>query len=202
VSPADETDVEKVKATLPSTLRAMVDLQLLTGMRPGEVRIMRPMDVDTTGDVWVYRPQQHKTEHFGQTREVLIGQQAQTVLVPFPNRRLDAFCFDPREAVKQRAAECPTHRRKPNTSPRRTRRTLGDHYTKDAYARAIHRACKAAGVEPWTPNQLRHTFATRVRKEFGLEVARVVLGHATADTTEIYAEADREKARLAVAKVG
>ena len=33
----------------------------------------------------------------------------------------------------------------------------------------------------WHPNQLRHTHGTRVRKEYGLEAAQVVLGHARAD---------------------
>lgn len=40
----------------------------------------------------------------------------------------------------------------------------------------------------WTPNQLRHSYATRVRKQFGLEAAQVALGHARADVTQIYAE--------------
>jgi integrase len=40
----------------------------------------------------------------------------------------------------------------------------------------------------WHPNQLRHSHGTEVRKRFGLEAAQVVLGHARADVTEIYAE--------------
>ena len=35
---------------------------------------------------------------------------------------------------------------------------------------------------------LRHSFATRVRESHGLDAAQAVLGHATARTTEIYAE--------------
>ena len=46
----------------------------------------------------------------------------------------------------------------------------------------------------WSPNQLRHTAATRIRKEHGLEAAQAVLSHANADTTQIYAERDTEKA--------
>ncbi len=34
----------------------MVRLQRLTGMRPAEVCILRKCDIDTTGDVWLYRP--------------------------------------------------------------------------------------------------------------------------------------------------
>jgi integrase len=40
----------------------------------------------------------------------------------------------------------------------------------------------------WAPNQLRHSYATKVRKEHGLEAAQVALGHSKANTTEIYAE--------------
>jgi hypothetical protein len=54
----------------------------------------------------------------------------------------------------------------------------------------------------WHPNQLRHNAATRLRKEFGVELARIILGHATAFTTEIYAEADRAQAMEVIAKVG
>jgi integrase len=59
-----------------------------------------------------------------------------------------------------------------------------------------------AGVPQWHPHQLRHTAATDLRKQFDVETARIVLGHRTAFTTEIYAEADRAKALAAVATVG
>lgn len=35
----------------------------------------------------------------------------------------------------------------------------------------------------WHPNQLRHTFATAVRREYGLEAAQALLGHERADVT-------------------
>jgi site-specific recombinase XerD len=49
---------------------------------------------------------------------------------------------------------------------------------------------------------LRHNAATNLRKEFGVELARIILGHATAFTTEIYAEADRMQAMEVIGKVG
>jgi hypothetical protein len=52
------------------------------------------------------------------------------------------------------------------------------------------------------PNQLRHNAATVLRKEFGIELARITLGHSTAFTTEIYAERDRQTALDVVLKVG
>jgi integrase len=54
----------------------------------------------------------------------------------------------------------------------------------------------------WHPNQLRHTFATRVRKDYGLEAAQVLLGHSRADVTQVYAERNEELARVTAAKIG
>lgn len=49
---------------------------------------------------------------------------------------------------------------------------------------------------------MRHNAATDLRKEYGLEAAQVVLGHARADVTQVYAERDRERAVAVVAEFG
>jgi integrase len=54
----------------------------------------------------------------------------------------------------------------------------------------------------WHPHQLRHNAATRLRKEYGIEAARVVLGHRSAAITEVYAEIDHAKAADIMLKVG
>lgn len=54
----------------------------------------------------------------------------------------------------------------------------------------------------WHPNQLRHTFATAVRKAHGLEAAQVLLGHSRADVTQVYAERDEQLATEVAAKIG
>lgn len=54
----------------------------------------------------------------------------------------------------------------------------------------------------WHPNQLRHAFATRVRKQHGLEAAQVLLGHARADVTQVYAERNEQLAMAVVTKIG
>ena len=79
-------DPAHVNATLPFLtphLRCMVELQRLTGMRPGEVCQLRFCEVDRDGDIWVYRPTQHKTAHHGKTRSVHIGPRAQAVVTAF-----------------------------------------------------------------------------------------------------------------------
>jgi integrase len=75
-------------------------------------------------------------------------------------------------------------------------------YTTTSYRRAIACACKRAGVPQWFPHQLRHSAATRLRKEFGLDAARAVLGHSSPVVTEVYAELDSAKAAEVMAKIG
>lgn len=54
----------------------------------------------------------------------------------------------------------------------------------------------------WHPHQLRHNAATRIRKQYGLEAARVVLGQKSAKVAEIYAEIDHAKAEAIMGEVG
>ena len=41
-----------------------------------------------------------------------------------------------------------------------------------------------------------------IRTRFGLEAAQIVLGHARADVTQIYAERDMTKAHSVMAEIG
>ncbi len=44
--------------------------------------------------------------------------------------------------------------------------------------------------------------ATRLRWQFGLDAARVILGHSSPIVTEVYGEVDREKAIAVMERVG
>jgi integrase len=66
----------------------------------------------------------------------------------------------------------------------------------------VARASKRAGVPHSHPNQLRHTSASEVRRRFGLEAAQVLLGHARADVTQVYAERDEGLALRVAAEIG
>jgi site-specific recombinase XerD len=66
----------------------------------------------------------------------------------------------------------------------------------------VKRLCEILGIAAWTPNRLRHNAATRFRKKFGIEIARLLLGHSKLSTTEIYAEPNRRKARMAARSIG
>jgi len=235
---AHETDPVKpvaeevVNATLPflrPQTAAMVQLQLLAGMRPGEVVIMRAIDLDRTRKVWIYRPKRHKTEHHGHQRVIQIGPRGQELLKTWLLRfDREAYLFSPAEAEAQRSAERRAARKTPgeNKRPRKAkrRRGPGEHYRVETYGRAILRACLKADakaraaaiaegmpeeeanaktfVPHWHPNQLRHTKATEIRREAGLDAARVVLGHRSPQVTEVYAEIDTKRAAEIMERLG
>lgn len=54
----------------------------------------------------------------------------------------------------------------------------------------------------WSPNQLRHSRATAIREQFGIEAAQTVLGHADPKVTQIYAERDFEMAARIMRQIG
>ncbi len=70
------------------------------------------------------------------------------------------------------------------------------------YGMVVWRACKRAKIEPWTPNALRHLAATKIRSRYGIEAARVALGHSDAGVTLIYAERDLEAFRKIAEEIG
>lgn len=72
----------------------------------------------------------------------------------------------------------------------------------DTFADAIKSACKRAGVPAFVPHQLRHTVATRLADEMGVEAAQRLLGHAGRAMTEHYSRAAEKTATDAVRKLG
>ena len=187
--PVKPLPVETVEAILPHlqpVMRATVRVQVLTGIRPGELCQLRVADIDRTGEggVWV----------------VIIRPQAQDVLRPFVDAG-ETYVYSPRAAELARHAERRANRRspltpsqaarKPKVNPKRPKR---ERYDETSYRNAIYRACdwafppqgalerrpkesKAkwlARLSPderaalakwqsdrrWHPNQLRHTAAT------------------------------------------
>ncbi|MHC4444386.1 MAG: tyrosine-type recombinase/integrase [Planctomycetota bacterium] len=231
VKPVPDEFVDAIKPFVSRQVWAMIELQRITGMRPGEVTMIRGCDIDISGKLWEYRPAEHKTEHHGRQRVIMLGPRAQAVIREFLKPDLQEYLFSPMDAEKERHAE-QRHKRKTKVQPSQIKRAERskrrakrgqrkrapkDYYTTVSYRRAIARACDEADkqarankkkkddkriIPNWHPNQLRHNCATRLRKEYGIEVARVVLGHSSALVTEIYAEIDTQKAADIMAKVG
>lgn len=218
--------VDATLPLLPPVVGDIVRLQRLTGMRPGEVIAMRPCDIYRSdddfpdgydfppfGDLWVYIPEEHKTEHYGKIRFAFLGAQCQELLAPYMTAKgptPESYLFSPQDSMRlfqmeKRAA------RKTRVQPSQVSRAKperkckpGLKYTTDSYRQAVQRAVErynkrealkatTEGRKPkllpmWFPNQLRHAKATEVRAIGGAEAAQVVLGHSRLQTTEVYAE--------------
>lgn len=196
---------------LPPVVRDIARFQLATGCRPQEACRIRPIDIDQSGKVWIYRPESHKTEHHGRDRVIPLGPRAQAIITLYLDREPNEYLFSPNESERLRRLDAGQKRKTPLSCGNRPgtnrkkhpKRRTGDSYSTMSYGRAIARACNKAEVEHWSPtNRLRHTAATKIRREHGLEAAQVILGHAKADVTQIYAERDLEKAVEIAAQIG
>lgn len=217
VKPVPQHVTDAVISFLPPTLQAMVKLHDLTGMRSGELVILRTCDIEISaeGKPWLYRPAKHKTMNHGHERIVPIGPLAQAVLKPFLKPDVQAFVFSPEQARAERDA-VKREKRKSKVQPsqvcrkkKRPKMQPGLRYTTASYRRALEYATKQAvkaGLLPegthWHPHQLRHNCATRIRKRYGLDAVRAMLGHRTVTQSAEYAELDEELAAATAASVG
>jgi integrase len=209
VRPVPDDRVDAIRPHVARQVWAMIELQRLTGMRPGEVCIMRTCDLDTSRQPWIYTPNRHKTEHHDKRRCIPIGRKGREVLGAWLRTDMTAYLFQPREAMAEFRAEQRRNRKTPLYPSQRARPRKeepkyapGERYTTRTYGHAIGRGCRKAGVSHWHPNQLRHNTATLIRKEFDLDKARAVLGHSDASTTTIYAERDVSLAADVIERIG
>lgn len=210
VKSVEDARIDLTLPFVPEIVADMVRFQRLTGARPGEVCSMRPCDIDRSDEVWVYSPDEHKTEHHEKDRCVFIGPKAQRVLRPYLLRSSDRYCFSPAESVAWARLRQRQGRVTPESCGNRPgtnrvpfpKRTAADRYQVASYRLAVRRGCNKAEVAVWTPNQLRHTAATEIRQRYGLEAAQVICGHESADVTQVYAERDKRLAVRVALEVG
>ncbi len=208
--------IEAVLPLVPATIRAMIEAQLLCGCRPHEICEIRVTDIDVSDPaVWAFRPQRSKSEHHNdeddpdRDRVIFLGPRCQAILKPFMMTAAMGYLFSPIRSEAERNERRKTLRQSPMTPSqakrkpkRRTRAPLRDHYDVASYRRAIRRACIKAGVPIWAPHKLRHNTATMLRAKFDVEASSTVLGHADLSSISIYAERNRDRAKMAMLEVG
>lgn len=159
-------------------VRSLLLLSFWSGARPGELRVMRPQDIDRTGPVWLYRPGWHKQDwRPGHDRVVPFGPRCQALLRPLlAGLAPGAWVF-------------------PGRDPSRPIRG-------DSLAQCVRKACERAGVKV-VPYQMRHAAKRRIKSQLGLDAARAVLGQAHLDVTDRYdAGGDPKLARDAARRLG
>jgi integrase len=216
-TPAFEDEVKKVLPYCTRPVAAMLELQWLTGMRSGEVRIMRTTDlVRSDPNLWIYRPGsdegkhgRHKNAWRGQERAIPLGPRSIVLLTPW--LRLDdprAYLFQPQSAVKERNAKRTAERKTPRQPSQLARERKGNPkrapgvcYTDQSYPRAVARACDKAGIR-FNPYALRHGRKMAIERSKGSEGARCVLGQKSIEATQHYGNLDLGRATEIMRELG
>ena len=174
---------------MPPVVQAMVKVQRLTGMRPGEVFKMKVGEIDKKADpeLWLYRLPTHKTQKKTKRKKsVWLSTIEQALIAPYlENKSPDAAVFSHQTAQKQS-------------------RRCNEFYNKDSYRNAVVAAIdKANQVLPdeekiphWTPYQLRHSASSAMEvEEDGIDKAQALLGHTTPNMTAKYNHRQMQKAK-------
>jgi len=184
---------ETVEATLPhlpEMVKAMVLFGWHTGARPAEITRLSTGEIEQTGDVWIATMTKHKTAGYGHVRKIPIGRSAQAILAPW---------LRPEEPEEPIFSPLRVDARQPK---RKGKRQPGRAYSRAAFQQVVRRACRRGGVEPWSPNMLRHAFGTRIRDVGGVEASQMALGHAKPDTSLIYTSAANKRMLETVREMG
>jgi len=213
--PVPDDVIRRTLPFMPPTLRAMVLLQRLLGLRPNEIFKMRVGDIDTKrgNGLWYYVPGSYKTARFVGKIVFPMGKPEQKLIAPYlAGKKPEQVIFSPRTAMAERNAERRANRKTkitPSQEARDKERAAkpsyySEFYNRDSYRQAIeHAITKGNKVLPedqkiphWYPYLLRNSAATDIESEIGLDEAQAQLGHKTANMTRRYSKAQlkiREK---------
>ena len=203
--------VEPVLEHLTPTLADVVRVLWHTGARPAEILSMTGRQLDRSGELWIYRPTQHKGRWRGRERVIPLSKAAQDVVSPRLHLDPDRAVFSPRDALREIRDRKRQPRKTPMTPSQRRRDEanaakappVGEFYASNELAKAVRRACLAADVEPWTPYDLRRAAAVRLFEAGDAEGARALLGHTALAMSRHYAQkAEQQLAVDAVRRLG
>ncbi len=153
---------------------------------------MKVGEIDTTGEIWIYRPVKHKGTWRGHGKAVALGKPEQGIIAPrLTGKGPDEAVFSPKDTLAERK-ERDAAKRKTKVQPSQVERAkrhtenpksrAREHYDSQSYARSIkyaiiraNRSLPAAERIPhWTPYQLRHAAVTEIALENNgnLDIAR------------------------------
>ena len=90
----DQDKIDAVRELVSPLIKDLVDLQLLTGARSGELLMLTTRMIDLTGDVWKAELDDHKCVHHGQRRVLHFGPQAKMILNKYVSADRDRRLFN------------------------------------------------------------------------------------------------------------
>lgn len=185
--------IAAVRNVLCEHHRDIFDLLLLTGARPGEIIGLTTGQLDRAGEVWRVDLSEHKTKHHGKSRTLFFNATAQAILQKYlkadPLKPLFSLSRNTFAAAVKEACE------KAFSMPKELRRPNRNSLTAAQLAEVRQRARAWRKEHCYSPHWLRHTVATRLADELGVEHAQRLLGHANAAMTEHYS---RKAERVAI----
>ena len=214
VGPVRWEDVVAILPYLPRQVSAMVQVMRYSNCRAEDIVTMRGCDLTMKGNTWEYRPTSHKNawredDSPIHKRIVYLGPCCQQVISPFLKPDLQAYLFSPREsrgeyqnlrALQRQSKKTPSELKrkwklKPNRGP-------GERYSVNSFQQAVRKACRKQSMPIWTVLQVRHTRATEVREQYGVEGAQASPGNARVEAAQIYAEKNQQLAKKIAGEIG
>lgn len=190
--PVPAERIDSVKAVVSELVRDLIDLQLLTACRPGELLSLKGAMIDRSGPIWTAKLEHHKCERFGKERTLYFGPRAQLILRKYLAADPQAKLFYLRRDSYSPIIKAACKKAIPYPAEWRDEPIREKHAKVRQWWKQHH----------WTPHWLRHTAGTYVLNEFGAEAARTLLGHAKLDMTAHYTREATEQAKRVVAQVG
>ena len=158
----------------------MVVIQLEAGCRAEHITTMRLCDIDTRErDVWLWTPYKDKT---GNRQPYTLGLTAINTITQ-ASRRPDGKLATPEEFLFR-----------PLDSRFVWHKMLRERYDTGSYRQAIRRGCDKAGVDKWTPHQLRKLRGQEIGNQYGVDGVRAKLCHTTTQMADHYSRDRRDKA--------
>jgi integrase len=210
--PVPDDVIRRTLPFMPPVLRAMVQIQYLTGSRPSEIFNMRVGEIDRSrgNGLWYYVPKHHKTKKFIGKKEIPLGKPEQELIAPYlEGKKPEAAVFSPRTAQEERNAERRAKRKtkiSPSQAARNEKRAAkpsryGEFYIPSSYRQAIRYAVQKANrrlpdgekIPHWYPYLLRHSASTAVELAHGDENAQALLGHTTVNMTKRYSKTQKAR---------
>jgi integrase len=174
------SEVTKVIEAAKPHQRVALALAMFAGLRAGEIRGLRRMDVDLDGNTITVRQAICRgvadTPKSGHERVVPIA----PALRPYLVEALSKGDANDRESLVAK------HRH-------------GEGWSESGIGSALRRAQQRAGVRGWTLHTLRHHFVTSLlRNGAGAHVVQKLAGHHSLAVTQRYAHADADDLRKAI----
>jgi len=156
-------------------LAAAVKLAATCGARPAELLKITPSGIRRSRpNQWLFEVHDHKTSHHETGPRILqFWKNSQAILKPL---------------LKNADPSVPIFGRWKNVA---------------AFRRAITRQCERLGLEPFTPNMLRHRYGSDAEAAAPDDIAAVsaLLGHRDVRTTEVYLHRQSRRADALAAKL-